>query len=103
MATLNIGMKVNRAITGATTVNANATAIVTYSQGIFPTTAVGSGAFGGWNGGQQGMIINRVFGPGQSIPASFIQGIRYKDSSAVDQTTNITWTLISGVELINTQ
>lgn len=105
MATLNIGMKVNRAITGATTVNANAYAIVTYSVGVTPlgfNAGVSSGAYGGAVSGMQNNIITRYFGPGQSIPASFTQSFKYVSQAGTDATSSITWSILSGVELINT-
>lgn len=99
MATLNIGMKVNRAISAATTVNANAYAMVTY----IPSYTAGS-------------VINlvieyypepitRYFGPGQSIPSSFVTTNPHQignPGSNIVQTFNTTWSLASGVELINT-
>ena len=105
MATLNIGMKVNRAITGATTVNANAYAMVTYSAGAFPAlgTPPVSSAYVGIGSNQQGNVITRYFGPSQSIPASFTTQWAYFDGGPSRITSTITWSLLSGVELINTQ
>lgn len=100
MATLNIGMKVNRAITGATTVVANGYAQVTYSPSI---------AFPAFSGTQFAVIalalmpITRSFGPSQAVPASFTTTIPtiYAGSNTATNTA-VTWTLISGFELINT-
>lgn len=98
MATLNIGMKVNRAITGATTVNANAYAMVTYNPSF--------GSYGG-NGGSPssaGGPITRYFGPGQSIPASFSTSFpTILNNGSIGAQISVTWSLQSGVELINTQ
>jgi len=93
MATLNIGMKVNRAITGATTVNSNAYAIVDYRiTGI--SIVSGSQRF------TEDRFITRYFGPGQSIPATIV--VNNVTSTAGD-VGNVTYTLQSGVEIINTQ
>lgn len=118
MATLNIGLKVNRAITGATTVNANATVIATYVCTSHPI-ALSSGA--SWRdtdnqndvpsqistfAPQVGQSMVRIFGPSASVPASFTTSVpwpRYFLGAWSKSTTTITWTLQSGVELINTQ
>jgi hypothetical protein len=100
MATLNIGMKVNRAITGATTVNANAYAMVNYRATSNSST----------NGSADGSTyqwvpeLTKYFGPGQSIPASFsVQiGVAIETSSNTG-TSSVTYSISSGVELINTQ
>lgn len=104
MATINIAMKVNRAITGATTVNANSYAMVTYN----PTShAIGGGSFSSVGSGSPGGIpYTRYFGPGQSIPATFTttSPALWSSSPAVLQSSwTTTWTLQGGVELINTQ
>lgn len=100
MATLNVGMKVNRAIAGGTTVTANAYAMVSYSPSFY-ITGPGGGSFGGASGFTP---IVRYFGPGQSIPASFTTtypaALTNVGSSAL--TGTVTWSLLSGVELINT-
>lgn len=100
MATLNIGMKVNRAITGATTVTANAVAAVTYS----PTSAAGALSPSPATNTVTGYPpITRFFGPGQSIPASFnVTGIGYTSAPTYTSGGSITYSLLSGVELINT-
>ena len=118
MATLNIGMRVNRAITGATTVNVNATAIVTYASNSHGMTSNNSSVSAGWrNGGLDvdafeghtpvitGQLQNRFFGPSQVVPASFTTTaeILVFNGNWVKQATTITWVLQSGVELINTQ
>jgi len=91
-------MKVNRAITGATTVNTDAVVFATYSSGSFG--GLGFGDNSGGLGGMQGQVTNRVFGPGQSVPATFTTVAN--GANGFDAYT-VTWTLISGVELINTQ
>ena len=99
MATLNIGMKVNRAITGVTTVNANAYAMVTYMAGAF--TSLPSGASN--QSYDAPALITRHFGPGQSIPASFTQTFTaFINSGGASVAGTITYSLQSGVELINT-
>lgn len=98
MATLNIGMKVNRVISGATTVNANAMAVVTYTVSSMSGTLSGA----------QGLIavppVTRFFGPGQSIPGSFTSGIGGANNSGYNISAygSATYALVSGVELINT-
>lgn len=91
MATLNIGMKVNRAITGATTVTANAVAVVSYQGGQV-------GGASTTMSGLQGTTVLRVFGPGQSIPASYTG--TFKDGNG--QVHSVTFSLLGGFELINT-
>lgn len=84
----NISMKVNRAISGATTVSANCYAIVTYyvsSNNVLAGSAL-----------QPATVIDRYFGPGQSIPATFVVG-GVSGSSIWDST----YTVLSGVEFIN--
>ena len=99
MATLNIGMKVNRAITGATTVNANAYAMVTYN-----ATAIGTGGANVNAILSVAPAVTRYFGPGQSIPSTFTSPAYTSTNGAGAYTvSNITYTLQSGVEIINTQ
>jgi len=83
----NVSLKVNRAITGATTVNTNCYAVVTYLAGSLNFLG-GSGAMESYSSS-----ITRYFGPSQSIPASF----------NVTGATNysVTFNLASGVEFIN--
>lgn len=88
----NVTLKVNRAITGATTVNANCYAVVTYTYGGY-TPSVG-GDFP-----MPPVAFERVFGPGQSIPASMLFGA-YGAVNAGYGTLN--YSLASGYELINT-
>ena len=95
MATLNIGMKVNRAISGATTVSANSYAKVDYVCGASPAGL----QFGST---PQGKVITRVFGPGQSIPLTFTTQSQHIFSPGGDTLVVNTWTLLSGVEIINT-
>jgi hypothetical protein len=110
MATLNIGMKVNRAITGATTVNANAYAMVTYQCN---STSWTSGPSGPQTSGNNistdisseptGQIQTRYFGPAQAIPASFTVTRSVIISGPSKSSYTVTWALVSGVELVNTQ
>lgn len=99
MATLNIGMKVSRAIGGATTVNANAMAIVYYHfSGVSGNTPQS------FNGPPALQPVVRVFGPGQSIPASFTTvSTFYGQAGNAPLNLTLNWSLQSGVELINTQ
>ena len=98
MATLNVGMKVNRAITGATTVAANGYAMVTYNLSSLPGTNTGSTSQS-WDAS----VITRYFGPGQSIPASFTTPFWGSNGSGiVTNWGNATYSLMSGVEIINT-
>lgn len=101
MATLNIGMKVNRAITGATTVTANSYAIVTY--GLQYVGNSGLSSSGTWVSYQP--ELTRYFGPGQSIPSTFTvaSSIQWTTGGSVLAQTNVTYGILSGVELINTQ
>lgn len=97
MATLNVAMKVNRAIGGATTVNANAYAMVTYMP---------QGPNWSPSGGQTAAAavppITLHFGPGQSVPSSFSYSVPQITTGNTGQQT-ITYVINSGVELINTQ
>lgn len=99
MATLNIGMKVNRAISGADTVSANAYAMVTYR----PTNIDFSGNVGDFGGAANAPVITRYFGPEQSIPATFVTGIALTGAGGFTGSTTVTYALLSGVELVNTQ
>jgi hypothetical protein len=84
----NVSLKVNRAISGATTVNANCYAIVTYSpNSTAPSVNISTAP---------NAPITRYFGPGQSVPASFT-------TTAYDNATasTLTWGVLSGVEFIN--
>ncbi len=84
----NTSLKVNRAITGVTTVNANCYAIVTYTpNSSAPTVNISTAP---------NAPITRYFGPAQSIPATF-------QTTAYDNSTSsiLTWGLLSGVEFIN--
>lgn len=97
MATLNIGMKVNRSISGATTVNPNAIAVVTYNLTGVPSPNLGvSIGFGV----QQDVI--RTYGPGQAIPSSFSAPIVFANNAGIVSTVSVTYSLVSGFELINT-
>lgn len=107
MATLNIGIKINRAITGATTVNANSMAIVTYVCNAIAQTSISP------DNTPVGVTfppVTRFFGPSQSVPVSFttVGHEKYASSGANQGTINLystataTYTLQSGVELTNT-
>lgn len=98
MATLNVAIKVNRAITGATTVNANCYAMVTYTvtsaTAITDTNNIASGA----------NPFVRYFGPGQAVPATFTSVYGQNRTNVGTQVPLVaTYTLQGGVELINTQ
>lgn len=101
MATYNTGMKVNRAITGATTVTANSYAVVTYvrTNQVLSLSLSADGYFS-----RDDAAITRSFGPGQSIPASFtVAGQTYiRGSGSLENSVTSTYTLQSGYEIINT-
>ena len=84
--------KVNRVISGATTVTANSYAHVTYRCTSYAIT-LGSRAYIGQPN------FTRVFGPGQSIPNTFT--VATVDPATGD-TAILTYTLQSGIEIINT-
>lgn len=90
--------KVNRAISGATTVNANCYAMVTYIATSFT---------GGIASTQESSIvpppITKYFGPGQSIPNTFTSPVYVLKGSPAPyfSTSDITYTLSSGVEMVN--
>lgn len=93
----NTSLKVNRAITGATTVNANCFARVTYE-------ATNSGL---WGGSRSGIIVTnpftRTFGPSQSIPATIsVHNYYHHGGASTIRVATVTYTLVSGYELINT-
>lgn len=83
----NTTLKVNRAISGATTVNANCYAVVTYN----PNSSAVNGSAAAGPG-----ISNVYFGPGQSIPATITTVV------SGSPTITTTYTLLSGVEFMNT-
>jgi hypothetical protein len=84
----NVSTKVNRVITGATTVNANCYAIVTYQA----TSASGSSS------GASVPPINVYFGPAASIPATPSYGVFVGAGGTVHTAT---YAIVSGVEFIN--
>jgi hypothetical protein len=88
----NITTKVNRAISGATTVNANCYAVVNYHKTAFNFTGSGGIEYGIMNTD----VITRYFGPSQSIPATFNSTNTYAANFATQ-----TYSLLSGVEFIN--
>ncbi len=86
----NVTTKVNRAITGATTVNANCYAVVSYRVSTStPTLGPDSLASGG--------LDTIFFGPGQSIPNTYQSFVGGPGTNTALQTH----LLISGVEFIN--
>lgn len=87
----NTSLKVNRAISGATTVNANCYAIVTY---LFTGYSVTINA----QNTPPSSSITRHFGPLQSIPLTFTVN---NFSFGSDGNGVCTYTLQSGVEFIN--
>jgi hypothetical protein len=88
MATVGFqSMKVNRAITGATTVNANCYAVVSYT-----CTSLGATS----NGVSATTTAQMYFGPGQTIPATFTANNYYFAGALT-----ATYSLYSGVEFIN--
>lgn len=86
----NTSLKVNRAITSTTTVNANCFAVVNY---IYS----GMTAVIGTNEPNVQPIITRTFGAGQSIPSTLVVAVH----SGNGDEFNVTWALSSGFELIN--
>jgi hypothetical protein len=89
----NTTLKVNRPITGATTVAANCYAVVNYKvTAAVPVIGMGSVAAG------FGGIVQMYFGPAQSIPASFSAVVGTHSNSNIDGT----YTLFNGVEFANT-
>lgn len=95
----NTTLKVNRTITGATTVNANCYAIITY----VPTSTNFSVANTSNDIKLSDDSLTRYFGPADSIPGTFTTtGMSLKFSAGTIHSYLITWTLLSGVEFINT-
>lgn len=84
----NTSLKVNRAITGATTVNTNCYAVVTYAPNVSAPSVNISTA--------PNAPITRYFGASQSIPATFTT-VAYDNATS----STLTWGLLSGVEFIN--
>lgn len=97
----NTSLKVSRAISGATTVGVNCYAVVTYAAGGDTHSGASlSTTFGS----PQGSVINRYFGDGQSIPSTFTTTIfAYLPGGAgtPNSPVNVTWSLLSGVEFVN--
>lgn len=87
----NTTMKVNRAIGGATTVNANCYAVVSYVCTSTPNNPFTSNMY------SVTASIQQYYGPGQSIPASI------SACTASSNTSNYfsTYTLTGGVEFVN--
>lgn len=89
----NSSLKVNRAISGATTVNANCYAVVSYTV----SQVVPPGGFN-YNGGGPDPFT-RYFGPGQSVPSSF--GSVVAGNGNPELTVYAYYGISSGVEFIN--
>jgi len=96
----NTSLKVNRAISGATTVSANCYAVVTYSMKT-DYAAANYNNNAAYYGVGQGQILERYFGPAQSIPATFTVNINFVDGSNAPTSGTVSYTLLSGVEFIN--
>lgn len=88
-------LKVNRVITGATTVNANACAEVTYipNSGNYITGVQADMAY-------MSQPYTRCFGPSQSIPANISVTMFYSNGSSL-LTATINYALVSGFEFVN--
>jgi hypothetical protein len=98
MATVNIGIKVSRTITATTTVAAGAYVIADYVL----TSAMSASSSTGEHILTPG-VITRHFGPGATVPATFTTPMLGVTVSGNPMTTyDATYTLSSGVELINT-
>lgn len=94
----NSSIKVNRAISGADTVNSNCYAEVSYAVTTnTPTTA----ASANFNSLEIPPMFTRIFGPGQTIPATFTVTATSGYNAGWDY-LSVTYTLLSGVEFINT-
>jgi hypothetical protein len=85
----NTTLKVNRAITGSTTVNSNCYAVITYQL---------SNVVNGSPGAVHPAFFTNYYGPGQSVPASYTLTTS-KDNS--NNPLQDTYTLVGGVEFIN--
>jgi len=90
----NVSLKVNRAISGATTVNANCYAIVEYyNSGYIQGSSINQVLF-------VPTIHTRHFGPGQSVPSAF--SIQCDpDLNNAGPVAEVRYALLSGVEFIN--
>ena len=93
MSTFNIGLRVNRAISGGDTVGANCYAMVTYAPYNYGISSYVSG-----HGVPNPTTMH--FGPGQSIPASYTYTAT-ADTNSGAVTYPIAMIITSGVELIN--
>lgn len=115
MATLNIALKVNRAISAPTTVNTNCYAEVEYqlvskSQPTFSTSysAPGGLNFGnpaGWSSTADS-FTKKTFGPGQAVPNTYALNMHYYvliNAVIYEYLTTYVYQLVSGVEFANTQ
>lgn len=93
----NSSIKVNRAISGADTVNSNCYAEVFYAV----TTNTPTASATNYSALHVPPPVNRIFGPGQTIPATFTVTATSGYNAGWDY-LNVTYTLLSGVEFINT-
>lgn len=92
----NTSLKVNRAISAATTVNANCYAVITYQKtGVLLGSSGGGLEYGSLNND----VVTRYFGPSQSIPATFTTTNARTDAPTFF--VQGTYTIMSGVEFIN--
>ena len=92
-------MNVNRAISAATTVNANCYAIINYvlaSQTGLNGSASGTALLGGDSN------ITRYFGPGRTVPSSFTVSTFQALGGSGVSTVTLTYAILEGVEFINT-
>jgi hypothetical protein len=93
----NTTLKVNRAISGATTVNANCYAEVTYSPSAYGSNPAPANTYAAAL-----PPITKIYGPGQSITLTFTSVIALSwIGFGPAQTTTVTYSLQSGVEFIN--
>lgn len=95
-------LRVNRAITGATTVASNGFVTATYRSSSTSNASPAAAT----TGTVTFQNVIRFFGPNQSVPATFSQvEVIYQvnqGSTAISQlSTTMTYTLISGVEFVN--
>jgi len=89
----NVGLKVNRAIGGATTVNANCYAIVNYQSVGYVQGYIVVGF-------AEPTVITRYFGPAQAVPAIF-SVFNDPDLSNVGGVAELRFSIFGGVEFIN--
>ncbi len=88
----NTSLKVNRAISGATTVNANCYAVVEYYSSGYVQN--------GGGGATTPIIATRHFGPLQAVPLNFTIELD-PDVNNAGPIAELRYVLLSGVEFIN--